>query len=145
MDRSAMPADIKNDQHRKIVLKMTIEIVVTFCKAYFDGDKPADRVNDMLIGAAILVGQVEGRPLNASKIAQWVGMARPTVIRRLSWLEQKGVIERKGTVFKMRHDVVNSDSVVRAGLSARRAISTAYSQLSKLDTLDVAEAPNRNL
>lgn len=133
-----MPRSIKYGEHRRVVLQMTIEIIVTFCKAYFDGDRPADRVNDLMICAAIMVGQVEGRPLNASKIAEQVAMARPTVIRRLVWLEQKGLIERNGMVFKLRHDVVNSDRVLQAGLTARKAIFTANALLSKLDTKPVA-------
>lgn len=140
-----MPKAIRNAQHRKVVLKMTIEIVVTFCKAYFDGDRPADRVNDLLIGAAILVGQVEGHPLNASKVSEWVGMARPTVIRRLAWLEKKGVIERKGTVFKVCNEFINSDQVLQAGLTARQAIFTACAELSKLDTKRVAPRGNGDL
>jgi hypothetical protein len=133
-----MPKTIIHAQHRKVVLKMTIEIIVTFCKAYFDGEKPADRVNDMLICAAILVGQVEGHPLNASKVSEWVAMARPTVIRRLAVLEKKGFVVRAGRTFKLRHEVVNSERVVASGMVAREAIFTACAQLSKLDSKPVA-------
>ncbi len=140
-----MPKTIKNAQHRKVVLKMTIEILRLFCKAYFDGDRPADRVNDVLIVAAIVVGQVEGHPLNASKVAEWVAMARPTVIRRLAALEKKGVLVRDGRVFKACHEVVNSDPVVAAGVKARELIFTACAQLSKLDTKPVARGRTTDL
>lgn len=140
-----MPKTIMYAQHRKVVLKMTIEIVVTFCKAYFDGDKPADRVNDILICAAIMVGQAEGHPLNTSKIADLVAMARPTVIRRLAVLEKKGVVVRAGRTFKLCHEVVNSDRVVQAGMVARQAIFTACAELSKLDSKPVARGRTADL
>lgn len=140
-----MPKTIMYAQHRKVVLKMTIEIIVTFCKAYFEGDKPADRVNDILICGAVMVGQAEGHPLNASKVADLVGMARPTVIRRLAVLEKKGLVVRAGRTFKMRHEFVNSDRVVQAGISARKAIFTAHAQLSKLDSKGVARGRTGDL
>lgn len=133
-----MPRTIKNAEHRKVVLKMTIEIVVSFCKAYFDGKRPADHMNDMMLCAALVVGQAEGHPLNASKLSDWVAMARPTVIRRLANLEKRGIVERNGTVFRVRHEVANSDPVVAVGVHARGLIIRAAAKLSKLDTKGVA-------
>lgn len=132
-----MPKSLKNAEHRAVVMKMTIEIVVTFCKAYFDGERPADRVNDMLICGALVVGQAEGHPLNASKVSEWTTMARPTVIRRLAVLEQKGFVQRHGNVFKVRDDRVNKDAIDTAGKTARALIMSAAAQLSKLDSKGV--------
>lgn len=132
-----MPRSLKNAEQRGIVMKMTIEIVVTFCKAYFDGERPADRVNDMLICGALVVGQAEGHPLNASKVSEWTTMARPTVIRRLAVLEKKGFVQRHGNVFKVRDDRVNKDAIDTAGSTARALIMSAAAQLSKLDSKGV--------
>ncbi|QMP19198.1 hypothetical protein [Pseudomonas phage Persinger] len=119
-------------------MKMTIEIVVTFCKAYFDSARPADRVNDMLICGALVVGQAEGHPLNASKVSEWTTMARPTVIRRLAVLEKKGFVQRHGNVFRVSDDRVNAGAIEEAGKAARGLILNAAAQLSKLDTKGVA-------
>ena len=132
-----MPRSLKNAEQRGIVMKMTIEIVVTFCKAYFADERPADRVKDMLICGALVVGQAEGHPLNASKVSEWTTMARPTVIRRLAVLEQKGFVQRHGNVFKVRDDRVNKDAIDTAGKTARALIMSAAAQLSKLDTKGV--------
>lgn len=133
-----MPKVIKDLEHSKVILKMTIEIVVAFCKALFDGKRPAEHVNDMLILSALIVGQVEGHPLNASKLADWVTMARPTVIRRLASLEKRGMVERRGLKFVVRDDVANSDAVGAACIGSRTLIAVAAVQLSKLDTKAIA-------
>lgn len=138
---NAMPRAIKNGEHRKVVLKMTIDIAVAFCKAYFDGNRPADHLNDMLICAALIVGQVEGHPLNASKVADWVAMARPTVIRRLAALEKRGIVQRTGLTFKVREEVANSERVLAVGVEARSLIMSAAAQLSKLDSKAIARRP----
>lgn len=47
------------------------------------GEKPADH-SLLLIGSAIMVGHAENKPMNATKIAQYIGMPRSTVIRKLN-------------------------------------------------------------
>jgi predicted transcriptional regulator len=62
------------------------------------GNKSADH-SLLLIGAAIMVGHAENRPLNATKIAHYVGLPRSTVIRKLNEFLRVGVIARHGNVY----------------------------------------------
>lgn len=57
-------------------------------------DQFGSRVPLLLIGAAVYLSTVEGRPMTASKLADYVGMPRATVIRRLDMLRRLGVVER---------------------------------------------------
>lgn len=59
------------------------------------------RTHLLLIGAAVFLGTIEGRPLTATKLAAFVGMPRATVIRRLRTLCRRGAIERSGDVYRM--------------------------------------------
>lgn len=129
-----MPKTIKNAERRRVVLQLTIDIVVSLCKAYFDGKRPGESMPDALICAALVIGQAEGRPLNASKLAEFLGMARPTVIRRLSKLESEGKVERRGLMFVVRREVANSDRVISANLKASRMIARAGMILSNMDS-----------
>lgn len=52
------------------------------------------QVDDLLIRAAVYLGTVEGRPMTASKLATYVGIPRPTVLRRLHALERRRIVER---------------------------------------------------
>jgi predicted transcriptional regulator len=62
------------------------------------GKKPADH-SLLLIGSAIMVGNAESRPMNATKIAHYVGLPRSTVIRKLNEFLRAGVIARHGNVY----------------------------------------------
>jgi IclR-like helix-turn-helix domain-containing protein len=46
----------------------------------------------LLISAAVLAATLDRRPMTAHKLAGYVGMARPTVIRHLHQLEQHGAV-----------------------------------------------------
>ncbi|WP_375782934.1 hypothetical protein ACE10Z_23760 [Bradyrhizobium sp. Pha-3] len=48
----------------------------------------------LMIGAAVYVSTIEGRPITAKKLAGFVGMPRATVVRRLRALDRLGVLER---------------------------------------------------
>jgi predicted transcriptional regulator len=62
------------------------------------GNKPADH-SLLLIGSAIMVGHAEDKPMSATKIAQYVGLPRSTVIRKLNQFLKAGVIARHGNVY----------------------------------------------
>ena len=62
------------------------------------GKKPADH-SLLLIGSAIMVGHAEDKPMNATKIAHYIGLPRSTVIRKLNQFLKAGVIARQGNVY----------------------------------------------
>src|SRR3569833_117560 len=62
------------------------------------GEKPADH-SLLLIGSAIMVGHAENKPMSATKIAQYIGLPRSTVIRKLNEFQGAGVISRHGNVY----------------------------------------------
>jgi DNA-binding MarR family transcriptional regulator len=49
----------------------------------------------LLIRAAVYIGTIDGRPLTATKLADYLGLPRATVIRKLQQLVQRGAIERE--------------------------------------------------
>ena len=51
------------------------------------------QTGDLLIRAAIYLGTIEGRPMKSAKLAAYVGIPRPTVVRRLRSLERRGLVE----------------------------------------------------
>lgn len=50
--------------------------------------------SDLLLRSAIYIGTVEGRPLTVAKLATYVGIPRPTVVRHLRALERRGLVVR---------------------------------------------------
>lgn len=135
-----MPKTIKHAAQRVVIMKMHLEIMRLCCRAYFSGSRFGSCASDMALLGAILVGQAEGRPMNASKLSAFAEIPRPTVIRRLSVLIRKGIVERHGDAFEIHPTVINSDQVTVAAASARKVIVDAAAKLSKMDTLAIAKS-----
>lgn len=51
-------------------------------------------VDLMLIELALVIGQVDDKPMSATKVAQYIGLPRTTVIRKLNQLVETGMVER---------------------------------------------------
>lgn len=68
---------------RGLVSKTLIEVLRALTMSIFDTPNLGERVEEILIVAAIVVGQAEGRLMCASDIANYVGLPRATVIRKL--------------------------------------------------------------
>jgi predicted transcriptional regulator len=97
------------------------------------GKKPADH-SQLLIGSAIMVGHAENRPMNATKIARYVGLPRSTVIRKLNEFLRVGVIARHGNVYLLSEERAHNQT--RYVTEAMRIFRAAEKSLkvSKLDT-----------
>ena len=81
------------------------------------------------------VGQFDGRPFSVAKIAAYMRVARTTVVRRLSRLEDWGLIYRQGHHFYMRESALNSLISTRSYQQVRRTLAKANNELTILDTL----------
>jgi hypothetical protein len=53
-------------------------------------------VEILMITTSIFIAETEGTPLNASTLSRHLGMPRPTLFRRLSFLASKGMVRRHG-------------------------------------------------
>ena len=133
-----MPRQIKHVDHRVVTVKTTLEIMRLFSTAYFKAKHYGSCATDFVVVAAVFVGQAEGRPLNASKISNFAGLPRPTVIRKLAELQTAGIVARQGNAYSVPPDVANSNEIVNAAMAARKQIVDAAAKLSKLDTKGIA-------
>lgn len=51
---------------------------------------------DVLLICAVAIGDLEARPMTAFKLAQYIGMPRPTVVRKLARMARAGLVVRDG-------------------------------------------------
>ncbi|EHP42310.1 hypothetical protein OR16_15314 [Cupriavidus basilensis OR16] len=56
----------------------------------------ASHAGDVLLVCAVAVGDLEGKPMTAWKLAAYVGMPRPTIVRRLARMARAGLVARDG-------------------------------------------------
>lgn len=54
----------------------------------------ASHAGDVLLLVAVAIGDMEGKPMAAYKLAGYAGMPRGTVIRRLARMAHSGLVER---------------------------------------------------
>lgn len=103
--------------------------------AYFDDDNLASNSDLLLLCMAVGVGQMEGKPMSALKLAQYIGMPRPTAMRKLAELQALGLIQRP-TRSKYTFGILETPSPVHARVIAAldRRVRDASTELSRLDT-----------
>ncbi|MCQ8223567.1 helix-turn-helix domain-containing protein [Burkholderia pseudomallei] len=54
----------------------------------------ASRAGDVLLLVGVAIGDLEARPMTAFKLAQYIGMPRPTVVRKLARMARAGLVVR---------------------------------------------------
>lgn len=69
---------------RALVAKTLLEAMRAYGRVNFGSDQLGETIAETLIVAAIVVGQAEGKPMTASDISHYIGLPRPTVIRKLA-------------------------------------------------------------
>lgn len=88
-----------------------------------------------IITMAVALGQMEDKPIPTSKLAEYVGIPRSTVTRKLQMLEASGMMERTAHgayAFTAAH--LNRPQVWEFIDHAAQLIHSASKRLSKLDT-----------
>jgi DNA-binding IclR family transcriptional regulator len=117
---------------RLALAKAYIELTRVMVNSVF-GEKPADH-SLLLIGTAIMVGHAENKPMNATKIAQYIGLPRSTVIRKLDQFIRAGVIARHGNVYLLsKQRAQNQTKYVAEAMHIFRAAEKGL-KASELDT-----------
>lgn len=66
-------------------------------------------IESIIILLAVLIGDGEGRPMNATKLAHFTSISRPTVHRRLKNLLKQGKVMRRGDDYYFADDGMNPD------------------------------------
>ena len=74
------------------VLRLALELMRGLSAGLLNEQRFAARADDLLLVAAVYIGQADGKPMPAAKLAQYAGLARPTAVRRLGEMEAAGVV-----------------------------------------------------
>lgn len=131
-----MPHKITLPAQRLAISKLALEIFREASANFLqDGDRFGTNSDDVLLCCAILVGQLEDRPMRAAKLATYSGIPRPTTIRKLKALEERGLVkQRADDAYVLPHAELNSNESVAMVNRMARLIVDAAGTLSKLDT-----------
>lgn len=122
---------------RVVILKQTLELWRAASLAWFGTDRFASRADDLFLGFALMIGTCEGRPMNATKLAEFAGLPRPTVVRKLARFQREGIAEKSGAGFVILPAFANHPDRVQVVALMRRKILEGAARLSKMDGLKV--------
>jgi hypothetical protein len=137
-----MPETLTHSAERLVISRAIVDLMrVSF--GYRDQHAAfASNADEVLVAYAVLIGTLEGRPLNASKLAQMIGLPRSTTLRRLEDLEGLGVVhKRRGACYEVPIGLLNSPEIISMVMELSRIFVSAAAKLSKMDTkpLDLPE------
>lgn len=133
-----MPARIKMAKERRIIARLMMDLLRLPAEAHLNAKHYSSRCDDVMLMCAILIGQVERKPMTAAKLSDYAGLPRPTVIRKLKSFEQAGMVELVDGMAVGVIEHLNGGDIEPAIKDLIRSIKRAAAELSKLDGDDIA-------
>ena len=127
---------IKKARQRLVLYRLMIDLMRTMYGTYAPaGERIGTRLETVLIGLCVAIGDIDGKPFCVAKIAAYMRVPRTTVIRRLDRLQHWGLIGRQGRYYYVQETALNSLIGMRSYQQVRRILSEATKELTVLDTL----------
>jgi hypothetical protein len=119
----------------KIVAELVIFIFKNAALDILKTKRYTSSADSIIVMCGIWIGQAEGKPMTAAKLAQFIGMPRATVIRKVNDLLKLGIVSEVGNgLLMVRLDSAELVAIHKAGISANaKHIHSASRRLSKLD------------
>lgn len=119
--------------------RMLLDILRTLSVAYSGTVRFGSRADDTALLLAIFIGQAEGRPMTPHKLADFGGLPRPTVVRRIKSMMDEGLLVRdKQGHIGLPIDKLNSPNVLASVEASLHLIHNASAELSRLDSVAIA-------
>lgn len=135
-----MPTRIKLVKQRLAMVKLIVNLMRVTSIEYLGTKKVGSSGDTALLVCAIFIGQAERRPMTANKLAEYIGMPRPTVVRKLRALQNGGMVFLDGDgAATLSLDKLNSPEMVGVIEAAIRAVHKTSAELSKMDSKVIAK------
>lgn len=131
-----MPYRPTHNEHRLILARYILESIKEISTAFFNDPQFGSNSDQVLLCAAIFVGQGERKPMTAAKLAEYVGIPRATVIRKVKLLQERGLIQECAETKQLILTTPKLDSarMSQAVMTICTKLHEASRELSKLDT-----------
>lgn len=140
-----MPKSMPDAARRLVVARLMLDLF-RGTSAIIGRDEFGPHATDILLMAAVFVGQAEGKPMNAGKLAIYAGIPRPTAVRRLAALGADGMVSRgPGATFTLLPARFATPAARASFAAQRQAVRLSAIALSKLDTESIASPQSKNV
>ncbi len=127
---------IRAAPQRLVLCRLMIDVMRNLHGAYAPACEPfGARLETFFIGLCVAVGDIEDKPFSVTKIAAYMRTPRTTVARRLNKPHDWGLVKRRGRVYHMQENMLNSLIGMRTSQRIRRILNKASEELTVLDSL----------
>ena len=124
-----MKRRIQHAEPRAIAARTILAMLRRTAHVYLETTEIGTNAPELVLCLAIFIGQAEGKPMTSTKLATYIGMPRPTVIRKLRTLAKAGLIEMKNGKACLPHEKLNSERVLDMRRRSAREARTLASNL----------------
>lgn len=126
-------------KERAVICQAVIDILRVYSLNYFGHERLGENVEEILIGFALYIGQEQGRPLSATDIAEYLGMPRTTVARKLQNFERIGLLDVTTSGRRVEYKVRVASSPVAISRMGKLIDKTklAMNTLTKMDDISL--------
>lgn len=126
----------KARKQREHIARLVLAITHLVSEAYLKDEHPARSADLILLAMAVKVGQSQGRPLTPTKVAAYSGMPRASAIRKLKWMEDRGLIAtvEGGNGLMVPEGIMDTPDIEKSTHRIVQLIHQTSAALSKLDT-----------
>jgi DNA-binding transcriptional ArsR family regulator len=129
------------------IAKLLLAMTKTAAAVFLHSENHASEADAVMLCAAVYIGQCEKRPMTAGKLSAYIGMPRPTVLRKLGELEQRGLVSANK---KKQWCIADNSPKVAARIAAAidallPLIHNAEAILSRMDTRRIASKRRQEL
>ena len=135
-----MPLLKSSDRERgAITARLIVDLIRTVAAVCLVDNDAAVASDLVMMCAALFVGQAEGRPMTASNIADYIGMPRPSVVRKLQLLHMRGIVaqsSKRGWRLATDHSEIALRAASAIAANAQQITKAAHA-LSKLDKVAI--------
>lgn len=126
---------IAQASQRLVMCQLMLDVMRSLHGTYAPPGEPfGTRMECFFVAICIVLGDIEGKPFSANKIAFYMNMPRTTVRHRIGRLHSWGLLRRRGCRYYANERLLNSIMGLRSYQHIRKLISKASVDLHDLDT-----------
>jgi DNA-binding transcriptional ArsR family regulator len=111
---------------------MLLKITKVIHERYYSEGAYGKDPERMFIQFAVVVSQAEGKPTTAHKIAQYLGMPRSSVIRKLAELERRGLVVRMNSHYRVGGSKIGRSDADKFVARLVRIMALTMQEIEKL-------------
>ena len=128
------PQEIIDATRRAVILAALLEMMRTLSLEYHGASSFGVHADDVILRAAVFIGQADGRRMNVSKLAEYCGIPRPTAIRKLNAMLKNDLLRKDADgLFYVPVSRANSDSILNMARKLRSIMMVTCEKLHKMD------------